>query len=169
LRLLGIVLLIPGLFRVPLPQADYHNVRHHHGAGEVCPHHDHLLRWHPTANRNDDVALLHWHWFVPQSDPSTPRSGNGDEQHDPRSGPGLHAYLADGLKPDWDGDPVIRLDGRGRFLQHITSGFSSLDVSAELLPLNLAPPHLGLIHASNSRAPLRPRAGLFGLFQRWNC
>ena len=67
LRLLGIVLLIPGLLRIPLPQVDYHNIRHHDGAGEFCPYHDHLLRWHPTASQNEDVAMLHWHWLVPQS------------------------------------------------------------------------------------------------------
>ena len=67
LRRFGVVLLALGLFRVPLPQADFHNIRHHDGTGEVCPHHDHLLRWHPKASQNEDVAMLHWHWFVPQS------------------------------------------------------------------------------------------------------
>ena len=33
--------------------------------GEVCPKHDHLLRWHHDAGSSSDVAVLHWHWFLP--------------------------------------------------------------------------------------------------------
>ena len=62
---LGVGLLILSLVHVPLPQADYHNIRHHDKPGEICGYHDHLLRWHPSADVDDDVTMLHWHWFVP--------------------------------------------------------------------------------------------------------
>ena len=62
---LGIILLILSMVHTPLPQPDFHNIRHHDGQGEVCEHHDHLLRWHPGATVASDVAVLHWHWFLP--------------------------------------------------------------------------------------------------------
>jgi hypothetical protein len=95
-----------------LPQADYHNIRHHHGAGEMCPHHDHLLRWHPTASQNEDVAVLHWHWLAPQSVTSTSPADGGQDDHAPAAPPALHAYLPDCLEPDWQAEPVIRSEGR---------------------------------------------------------
>ena len=58
-------MLILSVVHVPLPQADYHNIRHHDAPGEICVYHDHLLRWHPSADLDDDVTMLHWHWFVP--------------------------------------------------------------------------------------------------------
>jgi hypothetical protein len=169
LRLLTIALSIPGLFRVPLPQADFHNIRHHDGAGEVCPYHDHLLRWHPTANQNDDVAVLHWHWFVPRSEARDPFGGSSNGPPDPGTGPSLHAYLANCLEPDWKRDPVIRPEGRGRFLQHPASGLSLINLAAESTPLTLAASRPSLAHASISSALVGLRAGLFGLHQRWNC
>ena len=141
-------MLIPVLFRVPLPQPDYHIVRHHHGAGEVCPYHDHLLRWHPSANQDSDVAILHWHWFAPRSQAREFSSGSDDDHHGPASGPALHAYLAGCLEPDWEGDPVIRPDGRGRFLQHLASGSSEINLAADSTPLTLAASHSGRAYSS---------------------
>ena len=77
-RRLGIMIVILGLVHTPLPQPDFHNIRHHDGAGEVCEHHDHLIQWHPGAGIASDVAVLHWHWFLPSppgTDPSPPGSG----------------------------------------------------------------------------------------------
>ena len=62
---MGIGILILSLLHMPLPQADYHNIRHHDAPGEICGYHDHLLRWHPSADLDADVTMLHWHWFVP--------------------------------------------------------------------------------------------------------
>ena len=62
-------MLILSAIHIPLPQADYHNIRHHDAPGEICPFHDHLLRWHPAATSDADVALFHWHWFVPLVQP----------------------------------------------------------------------------------------------------
>ena len=124
LRLLEILLVL-GLVRVPFPQADYHNVRHHHAAGEVCPHHDHLLRWHPAASQNEDVALLHWHWFLPNSQDSGRDPDDENPPEKPASGTAIHAHLYDGMEPDWGGDLVIRPSARGRCLHVADSGLTA--------------------------------------------
>jgi hypothetical protein len=90
----GIALIILSLSHTPLPAPDYHNVRHHDGPGEVCEHHDHLLRWHPHAGIASDVAILHWHWFVPNEGSSGSNPSN--------KAPALHAHIADWLAPNWD-------------------------------------------------------------------
>jgi len=63
-RCLGIAFLILGLLPIPLPQIDFHNIRHHDGSGEFCEFHDHLLVWHPDAGVSDDVAIWHCHWLL---------------------------------------------------------------------------------------------------------
>src|SRR5437870_4630597 len=88
MRCLGIGLLILSLGHTPLPQADFHNIRHHDGPGELCRYHDHLLRWHPDAALADDVAVLHWHWVLPA--PGWPGADACGESA------GLHAQV-----PDW--------------------------------------------------------------------
>lgn len=97
---LAIGFLIASVVHVPLPQADFHNVRHHDAPGELCPLHDHLLSWHPTADVNDDIALLHWHWFVPLEEMgshSSPRDGH----HGVGQGPAMHAQAGDQPCFDW--------------------------------------------------------------------
>lgn len=59
-----IALLILGLLPIPLPQIDFHNIRHHDGSGEFCEFHDHLLVWHPDAGVSEDVAVWHCHWLL---------------------------------------------------------------------------------------------------------
>jgi hypothetical protein len=154
---------------VPLPQADFHNIRHHDGTGEVCPHHDHLLRWHPKASQNDDVAILHWHWFVPQSPDGDRSPGSGEDQNNPAPRHALHAYLADCLEPDWNADPVIRADARGRALQSIAPGLSLLAPCVGSNSLVLASPPPAAMLSSSMHLATGLRAGLIGLFQRSNC
>jgi len=168
-RLLGIAMLILGLFRVPLPQADFHNIRHHHGVGEVCPHHDHLLRWHPTASQDDDVAVVHWHWFVPRSGEADHNSSSGDDDPGAPPRPLLHAYLLDCLEPNWTGDPVIGPDHRGRLLQDTSSSQSTLHLAPDSHLRGLAGSRARAGPGIASSTPGRLRAGLLGLFQRWNC
>ncbi len=96
-QFVGMIMLIPGLLHVPLPQADFHVIRHHHGYGEVCPHHDHLLRWHPQAGESEDVAVLHWHWLLPQSLDVLVGDPN----------PVLHAHVNDILQPEWNGEQAV--------------------------------------------------------------
>jgi hypothetical protein len=162
-------MLILSAIHIPLPQADYHNIRHHDAPGEICPYHDHLLRWHPSANSDDDVALLHWHWFVPVVQPGTHEPGGDDEHRPPGSGPALHAHLGDWPEPDWTGQPVIRPDSRGRFLEHLALRLSeagSGSIAAQLAPVDPGP-------LSSSPHPLAGAAGLraarIAMVQRWNC
>jgi hypothetical protein len=86
-RSLGIALLILGLIPIPLPQLDFHNVRHHDGVGEVCEFHDHLLVWHPDAGLAEDVAVWHCHWFLAHWD-LTGMVPAGE-------GPAAHAHIPD--------------------------------------------------------------------------
>src|SRR5512142_2405349 len=107
-RRLGIVALILSLVHAPLPEPDFHNIRHHDGPGELCEFHDHLLRWHPSAGVASDVAVLHWHWFLPV----TP--GDGAPADD---GPALHANAPAWLTGAWDDDgPRISSDTTARAL-----------------------------------------------------
>jgi hypothetical protein len=160
-RRLGIALLILSLVHTPLPQLDFHNIRHHDGPGEVCEHHDHLLRWHPGAGRAADVAILHWHWLLPDSAPIdvTPSGG----------GPALHAHVPDWQGATWDEGPVVVPDARSRPLDRPAAGplaAMSLD-----LPAGLATPG----RDPDERPPLAfgatfaPRATLTSLLHRWVC
>lgn len=167
-RALGIMLLVPGLLRIPLPQADYHNIRHHDGAGEICPYHDHLLRWHPTASRNDDVAVFHWHWLAPQS--VQPGSGDPREHGDPspNTPPSLHAYLPDCVEPDWNSSPAIRAESCWRILNSLSllAGLESaacLSAHPFVSPPATGPPWL----AAAATPPNNP--GPLTLAERWNC
>jgi hypothetical protein len=169
LRALGIALLILSAIRIPLPQADYHNVRHHDAPGEICPYHDHLLRWHPTADRAEDVALLHWHWFLPLVQPGAAPGGSDDEQRTPGSGPALHAHLGDWAEPDWRSDPVIRPDSRGRFLEQLALGHIGAGSGSISVPLAVDDPGTPSFPANFSTEPLGLRAPRIALFQRWNC
>lgn len=166
-RLLGIGLLIPGLLRVPLPQVDYHNIRHHDGAGEICPHHDHLLRWHPMASQNQDVAVLHWHWLAPQAVQSS--SPDDRDQDGPSSSlPSLHAYLPDCVEPDWQTDPVIRSEGR--WSSHdLASMLAGWELAEHAFPFCLVDPSAsGSPDYRWAELPLR-ETGHFALVERWNC
>jgi len=164
-RLLGISLLIAGVVRVPLPQADYHNIRHHDAPGEVCLLHDHLLRWHPSAKSNEDVALLHWHWFVPLAESDDPSQGNGADHR----GPVLHAHLSDWPAPDWLDQPVIGPDLRGRYADVLATSLAAAD-SAYLASQFASVPSNGDFYSDFSHgAADGMRARRTALLQRWNC
>jgi hypothetical protein len=166
-RDLGMGILILSLVHVPLPQADYHNIRHHDAAGEICVYHDHLLRWHPLADRDDDVTMLHWHWFVPVVEFGDHHQRPDDEHHG--TGPSVHAQMGDWPAPDWHGDPVVRPDSRGRLLDHLVLGQSDASIaylSGDLAPLN---PPSGRFSWRAHNPPGTVRASLTALFQRWNC
>jgi hypothetical protein len=154
--------------RVPLPQADYHKIRHQHGAGEVCTHHDHLIRWHSSASQVGDVAVLHWHWFLPSALDQGQGANSEDDSKLP-AGPVYHAH-ADGLEPDWVGDLVIQADDRGQFAPPSASGSSCL--KPQLAMGYWLQPFLpsGFVTVrSQWRDPGIPCAPLVSLFQQSNC
>jgi hypothetical protein len=162
-------MLILSVVHVPLPQADYHNIRHHDQPGEICVYHDHLLRWHPSADVNDDVALLHWHWFVPLIEVGDQHQRGNDEHHRPGSGPALHAHLGDSLEPDWQNQPEIGPDRCGRLLEKLAldlSGLSSADFSGQFAVLG---PNSRRFSTSILDSADGLRAARIVLFQRWNC
>jgi hypothetical protein len=159
--MLGISLLIFGLLHVPLPQPDYHNVRHHDAPGEVCEHHDHLLRWHPDAGRARDVAILHWHWFLPEAGPCD-IGGPGD-------GAAIHAHVAGWDAPTLEAGPPVVSEGSGRFLDapanhlgHLIAFLPAVDDSTGRIGARWTP-----VHAFG--ATFAPRVSLSCLLQRWAC
>jgi hypothetical protein len=169
LRIAGIGILILSTIRVPLPQADYHNIRHHDAPGEVCGYHDHLLRWHPSADSATDVAMLHWHWFAPLVEPGAGRPGSSDEPRAPGSGPSLHAHLGDWPAPDWTGSPLVRPDVRGRFVDLLSLGLtgpSPLHASSRIADIDPGP---YLLSGWTDGGAAGPRAGILSLIPRWNC
>jgi hypothetical protein len=73
-RCLSVTLVILSLAHVPLPVADFHVIGHLDGVGQLCPLHDHLLRWHASGNQSEK-PVLHFHWAflsTPAPDAGTP-------------------------------------------------------------------------------------------------
>jgi hypothetical protein len=161
IRRLGITALILGLVHMPLPQPDFHNVRHHDTPGEVCEHHDHLLRWHPDAGLADDVAVLHWHWFLPTAGPSDQTPGP--------EGPALHAHLVDWFASNWDDGPQVSADNTTSRLigpRETATALALLVFEAEVYPGVLAPEIRPAVVAG---APIAPSLRTASLLQRWTC
>jgi hypothetical protein len=160
-RRLGITLLIFGLVHIPLPEPDFHNIRHHDGPGEVCEHHDHLLRWHPGAGSAADVAVLHWHWFLPQPGGTEPIRQDGQ--------PALHAHIADWFASGWSEAPRLLPDHSSRLLARLIAPVPSAVLS--IIPAS--PSSLGseggMPRAQGFCATFAPRAPLNSLLQRWVC
>ncbi|MGE3820770.1 MAG: hypothetical protein AB7I30_15260 [Isosphaeraceae bacterium] len=158
-RAMGALIATLSLARTPLPQPDFHNVRHHDAPGEVCEHHDHLLRWHPGAGMATDVATLHWHWFLLR--------GDGSDAAPEGPGQALHAHAPE--SPATLADPTV-------LVVHDTS--SRLDVKPTLAAAPhsaLAPeagrstPGFGGPFLETPRAPLARGASLTVSLQRWVC
>ena len=152
----GIGLLIFGLLHVPLPQPDYHNVRHHDAPGEVCEHHDHLLLWHPDAGLASDVAMLHWHWFLPESG-----------QADPRDGAAIHAHVAGWDAPTIEAGPPVVAREAGQFRDVAPPPCGLLAILA-VVDDPTASHRDGRPPVHGFGATFAPRASL-SLLQRWAC
>lgn len=163
LRILGIGLLILGLAHAPMPQADFHNVRHHHDAGQVCELHDHLLRWHPDAGQAEDVAILHWHWLLPTSGP-VESPGLGE------NGPRIHAHVDDwqGITFD-DGLSVVADVGSRPLVTPNLSTVWSFDLEVPPLPLDHRGLRAGPVPVRAYAATLTPHASLACWLARWSC
>ena len=150
LRALGIVFVILSLVHTPLPQPDFHNIRHHDGPGEICTFHDHLLRWHPDAGLADDVAVLHWHWFFAASVPSV--------MHPRGTWPAIHAaWRRSGCRHPGDGPQVVsetsssRRGSAGLLLPGGRSRRAPPDVRAATVPIPGPCPSLAFSATSSAR------------------
>jgi hypothetical protein len=162
-RRLGILMVILGLVHAPLPQPDFHNIRHHDGPGEVCEHHDHLLRWHPGAGVAADVSVLHWHWFVPTADPLDNTST------DPH-GPALHAHVVDWQAPSWEGGPLVTADTTARFVPGLDRAPAPGPAPSIVACATVAPPTApDSCRVRTFGATFAPTAPLACLYQRWDC
>jgi hypothetical protein len=159
-RSLGIIVLILGLVHTPLPQPDFHNIRHHDGPGEVCEFHDHLLRWHPGAGHADDVAMLHWHWLFATAGPFDLSS-----EH---AGAAIHAHVVDWQAAPWEDGPQVSADttARGDLPTSSAPGPAFLILPDATPP---AAPASGMRHWRTFGATFAPHAPLPCLLQRWVC
>ncbi len=160
---LGVTLLILSLSHAPLPQPDFHNIRHHHARGEVCEHHDHLLRWHPGATEAQDVAVLHWHWFLPGTPGADPSPAG--------PGPAVHAHSPAWQASDWDDGPrVVAPAAPARPLARA----APCPCDAFLLTVP-GPALLGFVPPCGTHPPLAfgatfaPRSSLTSRLHRWTC
>jgi hypothetical protein len=161
-RTLGIALLILSLGHTPLPQPDFHNIRHHDRPGEVCEYHDHLLRWHPGAAGARDVAVLHWHWFLPDPSAADPVPEG--------SGLAIHAHVPAWQATSWDDGPrLVAPDGTSRPAPR--PALCPLD-----LPLSVPGPALLALAPSRGMPPplafgatFAPGVSLTSLLHRWVC
>ena len=158
---LGIIALILSLVHAPLPQPDFHNIRHHDGPGQVCEHHDHLLRWHPDARSADNVAILHWHWFFP----AVPDTGAPIRD----GGSALHAHVPAWQASNWDDGPRILPDESSRLLGRPTPSLVALIPPTDLADALGAGPATGPPRPLAFGATFAPRASLTSLLQRWVC
>lgn len=160
-RCLGVALLILGLGHTPLPAADFHNVRHHDGAGETCQYHAHLLRWHPGTDPGQDVAVLHWHWFLP---------GGAPGATSPDGGPAFRAHAPDWFEMVWDDGPQFVPDTSSRCLvdrelEPLASPFLLDDLGAVADPVRAGPEK----PVRAFTATFAPRVRLISLLQRLTC
>jgi hypothetical protein len=156
------------LIHIPLPQPDFHNVRHHDDPGEVCIYHDHLLRWHPSASHDVDASILHWHWILPSLDESIDGQGPDDAQHH-RSGlgPYLHANIGDGLEPDWSTASWLSADSLPTSLDRgVTAKLLLVDGFLDNPIISfVAPPIRAIVNGALPCAQSVARP----MLQRWNC
>lgn len=153
-------MLILSLGHWPMPQADFHSIRHHDGPGEVCELHEHLLRWHPHAGPLTDVAVLHWHWLPPSADWGDRDSESGKSA--------LLAPPADWLAVDLGGGPALvpepRLTLLGRPPLTLAGLVAPLALPGERLPIRAGP------WPAEFPTPCLPAGhSLTALLQRWTC
>lgn len=165
-RGVAIGLLIASLIHIPLPQLDFHNVRHHDAPGEACVYHDHLLRWHPAAGRDVDASILHWHWVLPN------RDGSGDSDDGsgrrPDGGPAFHAQnMGDGLEPAGSAGGWFAVDRVSVPVERVSNPSAAVDLDGASFTLFESPPapRLGFRPA----APPCALSALRPILQRWNC
>lgn len=157
----GIILLILGLVHTPLPMPDFHNIRHHDDHGEVCEFHDHLLRWHPGAGLASDVAVLHWHWFLPGAEPAAERLGDG---------PAVHPHAPDWPAGSCDNDgPRVAPSTASRPLDRPALSPLDLPTSVASSVASALTPEAGIHPPLAFGATFAPGVSLTSLLHRWVC
>jgi hypothetical protein len=159
IRGLGMGLLVASLVHTPMPWADFHNIRHHDGPGEVCRFHDHLLTWHPDARLADDVAVLHWHWYVP-----TPAGTRG--MNDPV---GIQARVPDWSGLTWTDAPQVAPESRVRFIGRALDETIAMAAMPAAAANSLIQVRAGPRSPHAFSATFAPRVSLALLLQRWIC
>ena len=153
-------LLALAFLHAPMPQPDFHNIRHHHAPGQTCEYHDHLLRWHKDAGLAEDVAVLHWHWVHPYSIPSEPAS----------DGLSVHGHGDDWVATCDDGPSVAPDTSSARNVaRSLSTCWSTL--SSILPPPASTPDPGGRLCAGDASpcASLAPCASRLSVLQRWTC
>jgi hypothetical protein len=158
---LATTLVVLGIIRTPFPEADFHNIRHHDTAGEVCAMHDHLLRWHPEAGAADDVSVFHWHWLNPASSlPGGPASPT----------PALHANLPD--QPGTVPDPLPQMtldEASGSYGRHASIDPIGPGLPAALLDLSTFSHPPSPAAMKTHRRAIPHAAPPLAMLQRWTC
>ena len=123
--------------------------------------HDHLLRWHPDASQAEDVAVLHWHWFLPSDAPSDPaHSGNG---------PAMHAFVGGWDAPSPEVGPVAVPDRSSRPLDVAPPRPLPIGEVAFLIANDRPGVREGLRPVRTFGATFAPRISPSSLLQRWSC
>jgi hypothetical protein len=160
-RRLGVTLLILGLAHVPLPTADFHVIGHQHSEGQICPLHDHLLRWH-ASDTPSERAVLHFHWALLSASMADAEA----------QGPAIHAdspdpsdlELSDGLRESSFATSVRSLVAKP--LPTFRTAFLPVADTARTLQA------VSACSASTSRnfgTTFPPRDSLASRLQRWIC
>ena len=163
IRLVTIVATVLGLVRVPLPQLDYHSIRHQDGPGEVCTYHDHLLRWHPQTIAHEEITVLHWHWFTPTGTGASLPESPADQD-----GPAWHALVP---VPE----AVVGDNGQCVLSGHEPEPISRVVATSADLELMVPPPRSmglgrdGLVRLPGFAATFAPSTARSALLSRWNC
>jgi hypothetical protein len=153
---------ILSLIHAPLPQPDFHTIRHHDAPGEVCPKHDHLLRWHAGASSATDIAVLHWHWFLPTT--------SGSDSPPLGSGHALHAHLPDWQAEARDNAPQVapERDSTRLVVKLAASASSPFDLPSITINSLVSPCRATRLPVAFS-ATFAPRVRFTSRLQRWVC
>ena len=154
-------LLVLALLPTPWPKVEFHNVRHHDAAGQVCEYHDHLLRWHSSAASSEDVPILHWHWGWPAS--TAEDSGHSGTI------PRLHAFLADEALPHPEPALVVVSDTAVRPFLPVLPPLLPPSPAFDLCLHNDQLTQPGVPPALAFSATFAPRTSLTSRLHRWSC
>jgi hypothetical protein len=161
-RRAGITLLILGVAYTPLPGPDSHIIRHLHGEGQACVHHDYLLKLHPDEPDSGYEVVFHF--------PGSPVSALAPQAEDSAEGPMAPSDSADDCDIPFDDDVQMTHEGTTRLVARPGSVVSFLLSS-------FADARVSPVAARQGRRPMPrsfaasypPWVTLASLLQRWAC